>query len=437
MKVVLLAGGIGKRMFPIIEDKFLLKFCGKPLLIHQIDMLRSAGFDEFVIIGNPFNIKAIKEMTQGMKVELAVQKQPKGMANALITAEKLLKEDGLLVVSTNDVVDVSAYKSVLNVKDADSVIMGCEMEQYFPGGYLVLDGKNIKGVVEKPGAGNEPSDVVNVVVHLHRNSRELFRYMKSAKTNKDDQYEVAMDNMIKDGFKFKVSRYCGFWRPVKFPWHIFDICDYFLSRIKGRQIAPDAKIAKSAVVEGDVMIGRGAKIFGNAMVKGPAYIGDGAVVGNNALVRDYSHIGANSVVGFATEVTRSYVGDNCWFHSNYIGDSVISDNCSFGAGSVTANFRFDEGDINDTGRGKLGCIMGENCKTGINVSLMPGVKIGPNSIVGPHVMLHKDLGPDKIALLKQGHTLIKNTIKFDKKKKAELMKKLRDGKKKTKQKTLK
>ena len=43
MKVVFLCGGIGKRMFPLTEDKFLLKFLGKTLLEHQLDMARQAG----------------------------------------------------------------------------------------------------------------------------------------------------------------------------------------------------------------------------------------------------------------------------------------------------------------------------------------------------------------------------------------------------------
>ena len=172
------------------------------------------------------------------------------------------------------------------------------------------------------------------------------------------------------------------------------------------------------------MIEKGVRIFENAVVKGPVYIGENSVIGNSALVRGYSHIGRDSVVGFATEVKHSYVGDSCWFHSNYIGDSIISDNCSFGAGTVTANFRFDEGQIGETGLDKFGCIMGEDCKTGINVSLMPGVRIGPNSIIGPHVMVHEDVEPDRIVLLKQQHTVIKNKVGSNKTKKTELMKRL-------------
>ena len=119
------------------------------------------------------------------------------------------------------------FKTV-QIEDADTVILGHKVSDYFPGGYLLLDGDLLRGIVEKPGPGNEPSDIVNIVMHLHRNPNELFRHMRSAKTAKDDQYEVAMDAMMKKGFKFRVARHSGFWKAIKYPWHIFDIAQHFL-----------------------------------------------------------------------------------------------------------------------------------------------------------------------------------------------------------------
>jgi len=134
------------------------------------------------------------------------------------------------------------------------------------------------------------------------------------------------------------------------------------------------------------------------------------------LVRDYSHIGTDCVVGYSTEVKGSYIGDGCWFHMSYIGDSVIGEGCSFGAGTILSNFRLDEGSISvkiegesvDSGLDKLGAIIGNNSKTGVNVSVMPGIKIGPDSIVGPHVCLTSDLEPGRMALPERGYKTIRN-----------------------------
>jgi bifunctional UDP-N-acetylglucosamine pyrophosphorylase/glucosamine-1-phosphate N-acetyltransferase len=86
-------------------------------------------------------------------------------------------------------------------------------------------------------------------------------------------------------------------------------------------------------------------------------------------------------------------------HLSYIGDSVIGEKCNFGAGTITANLRFDDanismkikGEIVDTGRRKLGVITGDNVKTGIKSSFMPGVKVGPNSWIKPNLMVQRDL----------------------------------------------
>ncbi len=138
------------------------------------------------------------------------------------------------------------------------------------------------------------------------------------------------------------------------------------------------------------------------------------------------------MVGFSTEVKNCYIGADCWFHTNYVGDSIILDGCSFGSGTVTANFRFDEKEVKvkvdsemiETGMDKFGCIMGENCKTGINASIMPGMKIGPHSIVGSHVMVHENLEPSTMLLTRQVAIKKKNKLEFAKEKKLELLKKL-------------
>ncbi len=437
MKVVFLCGGIGKRMFPIAEDKFLLNFVGKTLLQHQMDIAQKAGFNQLIIIGNPANmeqLEQISKLTSGVKIELALQKRALGIADALKSAEPFLDKD-IIVVNPNDVFTASTYTRLLqesNKKSAASYLLGYEVTDYFPGGYLAVNSANeLKHIVEKPKPGKEPSNLVNILVHLHTEPKKLLKYIKNVKTTRDDVYECALDNLVKDGYKIKVVPYTDFWAPIKYPWHVFDVVKYFLD-ITQPQISASASISAKATIEGKVIIGDNVRVLENAAVRGPAYIGPNSIIGTNALVRDYSHIGADCVVGYSTEVKGSYIGDGCWFHSSYVGDSIIGKNCSFGAGTVLANFRFDEQNISatvanqaiDTGRDKFGAIIGDNCKTGVNVSIMPGIKIGPNSIVSAHVCLVKDLGPDKIVLAEPRYRILPNPVKFDETKRKELKGKL-------------
>jgi len=439
MKAVFLCGGRGNRMFPITEDKFLLDFLEKPLLEHQIKIACEAGLSHFVIIGNSENIARIEQITKkipGIKVDLAIQKKSVGIADALKSAEPFLHEQ-LLVINPNDVFSISAYTKIITEAEkasASSYILGYQVQKYFPGGYLQVSPQNeLLQIVEKPNPGEEPSNLVNILIHCHNNPEELLHYIETAQTTRDDVYECALDNMVKQGHKIKVVLYNNFWAPIKYPWHIFKIMEYFLDNAQP-YIASSARISEKANIEGKIILSDNVKVLENAVIRGPVYIGANSIIGNNALVRDYSHIGSNSVIGYSTEVKHSYIGDNCWFHSNYIGDSIVDDNCSLGAGTVLANFRLDEGNIQikvgdslvDTGYDKLGAFVGRGCRIGVNASLMPGVRVGPDSFVGPQLCLRQDLGANKVALLESRYQVEDNETRLDEGKRQELLRRLTD-----------
>lgn len=405
MKVFILAGGVGKRMFPIEKDKCFIRFLGKELILHQIEKLNKVGLKDIVIIGNPHNIDDLKKLC-GNDIEYAVQMEPNGMADALLSVEDI--PDEALIVSADDIFDEEAYEKVINAEHGDSVILGYEVDDYFPGGYLIVEEDRMRGIIEKPGPGNEPSNLVNIVVHLHRKFPDLVRYFKTADTSKDDQYEVAMDDMLNDGYDFRVARYSGFWASIKFPWHILDVRDYYLDRMEGR-ISPSAKIDKSAIIIGNVIIEDDVRVLENATIKGPCYIGRNAIIGNNAFLWKNCQVGERSVIGFSSELKYSYIGDGTFTHQSYVGDSIIMDNCNIAAGTITANYRFDIRNIKirigdnriDTTHDHFGSIIGSDCKTGVNVSLMPGVRVGRGAIIGAGVVLTRDVDRKTIVRLKQ------------------------------------
>lgn len=434
MKAVFLCGGTGKRMFPITEDKFLLHFVGKTLLEHQIDRVREGGVDRLVIIGNPGNMAKIEQIASqvpGIAVDFALQREPLGIADALLSARHLLDEP-LLIVNPNDVFSSPAYTGILaevRRSTASSYMLGYRVDQYFPGGYLEVNSQGeLLHIVEKPNPGEEPSDLVNILVHYHSKPDELLRLIERVQSTKDDVYECAIDEMLKVGHKVKVVPYDGFWAPIKYPWHIFKAMEHFMESAPA-YIAPTAYVSQKATIEGKVVLSDNVRVLENAVIRGPVYVGANSIIGNNVLVRDNSHIGSNTVIGYSTEVKHSYIGDGCWFHSNYAGDSVIDDDCSLGAGVVLANFRLDEENIMikvgrnliDTGYDKLGAILGRGCRIGINASLMPGVRVGAGSFVGPHVCLRKDLGAHKQALAESHYRVLDNETRLAEGKRRELL----------------
>ena len=398
MKVLLLAAGRSRRVKPI-EDKNFLKFAGRTLLEHQLDTLKRVGLSDMIVVGGKHNLNRLKELTKPFKALVLEQKNlDEGMAGAVLTAKGKIKNEPLLILSSNDVLAQSAFEKMLKASQskADAYLLAFKVKQYFPGGYLKMKGQRILDIVEKPGAGKEPSKWVNIVVHLFKNPKDLFEALEKSKSKNDDRYERTLQSLMKE-LHFEAVPYDGFWQPVKHPWHVLDLMQ-FSFKVMGARIHPGAKIAKTAVVGKNVVIEAGVKIFEHATVQGPAYIGKNCVIGNNALVRE-SMLGENCVVGYNTELARSFVGDNCWFHSNYIGDTVMGDDCSFGAGAICANLRLDEKAISsggeNSGRTKFGPILGDHIRVGVNTSLMPGVRIGSNTMIASGLVITQDIEAGK------------------------------------------
>jgi len=430
----MLAGGTGKRVFPLAvnKPKPMFEILGKPLIQHVIETVREAGLKDFIIVTG-HNGEQIKEYLAdgnklGVNIEYTVQKEALGMANALETAKDLV-EDNFFVVNADDIFESSLIEEMAKQfkEGSADITLSCKpVKETWKYGIIQIENDKVTKFVEKPPRGREPSDLAVVGVYIL--TRKIFDYYKGIPVS-DHQYEDAIQRFIQDKNIVRAVSYEGFFAGYKYPWDLFTINEHLMDAlIKKQMIEEDVDISERAQVEGKVWIRRGTKIFEGACIKGPCYIGSTSLIGNNCLVRNYSSIGNDCVVGFSSEIKNSLIGNNCWFHMNYVGDSIISDNCLFGAGATTANFRFDEKNVRlriegktvDSGRDKLGIIVGDNCKTGINASLSPGIKIGPYSVVGPGVYLQSDLEPGRIIFLDKRSYVVKEnkiTIPFEKRQK--------------------
>jgi UDP-N-acetylglucosamine diphosphorylase/glucosamine-1-phosphate N-acetyltransferase len=439
LQAVILAGGTGKRVFPLAvhKPKPMFKVLGKPLVQYTVEALKEAGLKDFIIVighkGAQIRDHLGDGTAFGVHIEYTVQREALGMADALKTAQDLV-EDQFFVVNADDVFESSLITQMLarQRESGAGFVLSCKhVEETWKFGIIAIEGERVTRFVEKPPKGKEPSNLA--VVGAYVVPKEIFDYYEKTSVS-DHQYEDAVQLFIEDGNLVSAVVYDGLFAGYKFPWDLFTINEYLMSHhLREQRIEEGVEVSERAVVEGMVCIRSGTKVLAGACVSGPCYIGANSLVGNNTLIRDYSSLGDNCVVGFSTEIKHSLIGDDCWFHMNYVGDSLIGDGCSFGAGTVTANYRFDEKPVRvsirgrrvDSGLDKLGAIIGDGCKTGITASLAPGVKIGPHSIIGPNVNLQKDLEPGMLILAgEEGYVMKENTLTISPKKRQELTEEL-------------
>jgi len=142
----------------------------------------------------------------------------------------------------------------------------------------------------------------------------------------------------------------------------------------------------------DVWVANDASVFRTAYLHGPCIIGHGTEVRQCAFIRGSVLVGDNCVVGNSTELKNVILFDNVQVpHYNYVGDSILGYKAHMGAGSITSNVKSDklpvvvkEGDLQlETGRKKVGAMLGDRVEIGCNSVLNPGSVIGRDSSVYP------------------------------------------------------
>ena len=129
-----------------------------------------------------------------------------------------------------------------------------------------------------------------------------------------------------------------------------------------------------------------------------AYLGADCIIGPEtevrhcAFIRGSALVGANCVVGNSVELKNVILFDNVQTpHYNYVGDSILGYKSHMGAGSITSNVRSDKVHVVihcgakpiDTGRKKVGAMLGDFVEVGCNSVLNPGSVIGRHSIIYP------------------------------------------------------
>jgi len=109
LKAVILAGGFGKRLKPITDTipKPLIEICGKPILVRQIEWLRSHGVRDVILCIGFLKEKIIDYLGNGKKfgvhIGYVVEDEPLGTGGAILNAEHLLKGDKHFLVLNGDI----------------------------------------------------------------------------------------------------------------------------------------------------------------------------------------------------------------------------------------------------------------------------------------------------------------------------------------------
>jgi len=403
VKGYILAAGEGTRMRPLTANipKPLLPVAGRPFLEHNIESLKEAGIKDILMLVG-WRAQRIREhfgdgKEFGVRIEYVEQKERLGTAHAISMIKG--KVDSPFFCLYGDV--VLTKESVKGIVEHHRKVEGSVMalttvddpKRY---GVIAVQDGVVTGISEKPEVPE--ANTVNAGAYIL--DPGVFDAISETKKSPRGEFEIT------DTFRAMMARshlYAyiikGDWIDVARPW---DLLEANRILMEGLESDIQGEVSEKATVIGDIRVGEGTRILPGSYIVGPAIIGENCEIGPNAYVRPSTSIGNDCKVGNSVEIKNSIVMDDSKVpHLSYVGDSVIGERCNLGAGTKVANLRLDEREVQviidgkrtGSGRRKLGVIMGDDVKTGINATIDAGAVIGEGTMVGMGAVVRGTVAP--------------------------------------------
>ncbi|HSC34274.1 MAG TPA: glucose-1-phosphate thymidylyltransferase RfbA [Thermodesulfobacteriota bacterium] len=161
MKGIILAGGSGKRLFPLTRavSKQLLPVFDKPMIYYPLSLLMLAGIREVLIISSPHDLPRFRELLWdgshlGMSFSFAPQKEPRGIAEAFLIGRDFVGSDAVCLVLGDNLFYGHGLRNLLKKSAGPGqggIVFGYPVRD--PGRYGVLEFDGIGSVIgieEKP-----------------------------------------------------------------------------------------------------------------------------------------------------------------------------------------------------------------------------------------------------------------------------------------------
>lgn len=371
MQAIILAAGSGTRLEPMTStmSKAMAPMANRPMLDWIIETMKPVA-DEFIIVCRKEQEDIARHFSGRSDVKLVYQDKPLGTGHAAMQCKPHIRGD--FILTNSDVMTRPEDMARLASMQAPAVAAFEVPDPQNFGVFTVSEGK-ATGITEKPQSPQ--SNLINA--GIYKLSPSIFSLLECLKPSQRGEYELT-DALVQQ-LPLRLAKLDA-WVHVSYPWDILE-ANKFVLETWGSQIG-DAEIRPGAFIEH------------------PVAIGDGAIIGPNCYIRRHSSIGPGCKVGNAVEIKNSVImAETFVSHLSYIGDSIIGRDCNIAAGTIFANLRLDDnsikvkikGEVIDSGRRKLGAVIADGVKFGVNCTVMPGRRIWPNLMIPPCTIITQDI----------------------------------------------
>lgn len=229
-KAVLLAAGKGTRMKELTNElpKPMLEVRGKPILLHIVEGLRTAGVTDFCIIVG-YRADVVRDFFGdgskfGVRVSYATQVVQDGTGKVVELAREFAGSDAFVLSYGDILIDPKNYPRLTDLGDAEGIVTVKHNEgEMAKGGCVVVNDRfELIDLIEKP-AGPAPSPWYNAGVYTFRPT--IFDFTARLKLSPRGEYELtdAIRDLARSGKIVRVVELSGDWADVRDPEVLADL----------------------------------------------------------------------------------------------------------------------------------------------------------------------------------------------------------------------
>lgn len=415
-----MAAGEGVRLQPLslTRPKVMLPVAGKPILQIIVESLKESGIDDICMIVGYLQEKISAFFGNGsqlgVRIEYIEQKKARGTADAVSLTEDFVDGEDFLLSNGDVLIKCNEYGKLLErhkKESADVTMAVFQVNDPTQFGIAEVTGDGeVTRIIEKPAPDQTTSSLANCGVYVL--SSRMFDAIRKTEKSTRGEYEITESiQYLIDQRSGRVTahRISDWWLHIGKPWDLLEANELLVKEQSG-EYHLEGKTENFVTIKPPVGLGKDSILRAGTYIEGPVIIGQNCDIGPNVFIRPFTSIGNKCRIGNACEIKNSIIMNNSRIpHLSYVGDSIIGENVNLGAGTITANLRLDEKPVFVTVKGqrvnserkKLGALIGDNVKTGIGVTIMPGVTVGPDSAIGANTIVDFDVPRGTFAYTKK------------------------------------